>query len=274
MSALGPQVLVQLSDTHITTPGQRVDGRVDTAAALARAVQTIQRWRPSPAAVLISGDLVESGTAEEYAHLRALLAPLSAPLYVIAGNHDERQALRAAFPEHAHLGPAQREAFIQYAVDLPGAWRLVALDTVVPGASHGALCEQRLAWLQATLEQAPTRPTIVAMHHPPFRTHIAAMDALGLRHGRDAFEAIIRRHPQVQRIVCGHLHRSIQARVAHTVALTAPSPAHQVALNLLDDEPLSYTFEPPGLALHVWTSSTDLVSHVLPLGEFPGPFPY
>lgn len=273
MPASLPQVLVQLSDTHIMVPGRLLDGRVDTATALARAVQAVCRLRPAPVAVLLSGDLVDAGSPEEYAHLRTLLAPLPGPVYLMPGNHDERGALRAAFADHAYLGQMHDGDFIQYTVDLPGL-RLVTLDTVVPGAGHGALCEHRLDWLDATLAQVPEQPTLVALHHPPFLTHIEHMDALGLREGREDFEAIIRRHPQVERIACGHLHRCIQARVAHTVAITVPSPAHQVELDLVGDHPASYTFEPPGFGLHVWTTGTDLVSHVMPVGDFPGPFAF
>ena len=89
------QVLVQLSDTHITVPGRLLDGRADTAAALTRAVDAVRRLRPDPVAVLVSGDLVDAGSPEEYAHLRALLAPLPGPIYLMPGNHDERSALRA-----------------------------------------------------------------------------------------------------------------------------------------------------------------------------------
>lgn len=266
-----PQLLVQLSDTHITRQGTWLDNRVDTAALLAQAVAAVGRLQPRPLAVLVSGDLVNAGAPDEYAHLRTLLAPLPGPVYLVPGNHDERSALRAAFADHAYLAQTASEGFIQYAVDV-GGLRLVALDTVVPGAGHGALCERRLQWLDATLAQAPLQPTLVAMHHPPFATHIAHMDALGLREGREAFAAVIARHPQVERVVCGHLHRSIQVRLAHTVALTVPSTAHQVDADLGGQRPASYTLEPPGMAVHAWTCGTDLVSHVLPTGNHPGPF--
>jgi 3',5'-cyclic-AMP phosphodiesterase len=43
---------------------------------------------------------------------------------------------------------------------------------------------------------------------------IAHMDLVGLE-GCASFEAIIQKHPHVERIVCGHLHRSIQARSSY-----------------------------------------------------------
>ncbi|MFX7895069.1 hypothetical protein ABTK48_20360, partial [Acinetobacter baumannii] len=75
-------------------------------------------------------------------------------------------------------------------------------------------------------------PTIVALHHPPHTTGLAVMDAMALQHGLDGFEALIARHPQVQRIVCGHLHRMTLGRVAHAPVVSAPSTAHQLALEL------------------------------------------
>ena len=52
---------------------------------------------------MITGDLVESGSRDEYAMLGELLSELSAPSFVIPGNHDEREAFRAAFIDHPYL---------------------------------------------------------------------------------------------------------------------------------------------------------------------------
>lgn len=265
-------LLVQLSDTHILAPGHLLDKRVDTAAALRMAVQRVNSLQPAPLGVLLTGDLVDAGSPESYQHLRQLLEPLTVPVWLMPGNHDERASLRAAFPEHTYLQHVTRGGFIQYTIDLPGL-RLVALDTVVPGAAHGALCEHRLTWLEDTLAAAPDTPTLLAMHHPPFLTHIGHMDAMGLLQGVEAFNEIVARHRQVERIVCGHIHRSIQCQVAHAVAITVPSTAHQIALDI-GDSPGGYTLEPPGMGLHVWRNGAGLVTHVLNIGDFDGPFPF
>lgn len=259
----------QVSDLHVAAPGELSYGRVDCAALLERAVKAILRLPQRPDVLLVTGDLVQNGRAAEYANLRALLAPLELPMYFVPGNHDDREAMRAAFPEHAWL--RQRPPFIQYAVD---KWpvRIVALDTLIPGKPGGRLCAERLAWLDATLAARPDAPTLVMLHHPPFDTLIAHMDRIGLE-GREALEHVIARHAQVERVLCGHVHRRIERRFAKTMASICPSTAHQVVLDLAGDAPSGFNFEPPGFQLHAWTGQA-LVSHTASIGDFAGPYPF
>ena len=250
-------LIAQITDTHIKPEGTLAYGRVDTAPYLARAVDHLLALKPRP----------DGGRPDEYRRLRDLLAPLSMPVYLIPGNHDDRDAMVAAFPDHAYLPRGGR--FIQYVVENYPV-RLVALDTLVPGRVGGLLCSERLGWLAARLAEAPARPTLIFMHHPPFATGIARMDEHGLANAAELAE-VVGRHRHVQRIVCGHLHRPIQALVGGTLATTAPSTAHQVALDL-EDEPLSFTMEPPACQLHVWSPETGLITHTSYIGQFDGPY--
>lgn len=262
-------VVAQITDMHIKPEGRLAYERVDTAPALAACVAAILALDPRPDLVVATGDLVDAGRADEYVRLRELLAPLAMPVFLMTGNHDDRAALRAVFPDHRYLG---RDGFVQYAVD---DWpvRLVALDTLIPGQGGGALCDERLAWLDAELGRVPGRPTLVALHHPPFRTFIDGMDKFDLA-GSDGLARVIARHPQVERLLCGHLHRPIQARFAGTLASTCPSPAHQVHLDLKPEGLFGFTLEPPGFQLHVFEAGTPLVTHTVPIGDWPGPYPF
>lgn len=267
----GESLLIgQISDLHIKAGGKLSYGVVDCAAMLARGVDHILALKQRPDLLVVTGDLVDFGRPEEYAVLKRLLAPLPMPYFLIPGNHDEREALRAAFPEHAYL--REWTPFVQYAID---DWpvRIVALDTVIPNASGGELCGERLDWLERTLAAQPARPTIVIMHHPPFLTGIGHMDDIGLA-GSDALAAVIARYPNVERVLCGHLHRPIQVRFAGTIASTCPSPAHQVALDLAPDAPSRFMMEPPGYQLHQWRATTGVVSHTAFIGDFAGPYPF
>lgn len=263
-------LLCQISDLHIRAPGLISYGVVDCAAMLARCVAEVLRLPQRPDVVVITGDLTDIGAPEEYAHLRTLLSLLPMPVYLMPGNHDDREALRISFPDHAYL--RQWLPYVQYAID---DWplRLVAIDTVIPGEAGGRLCAERLGWLERTLAAKPDKPTLVLMHHPPFATLIGHMDGMGLESNQE-FENIIRKNPQVERILCGHLHRLIQARFAGTVASTCPSPAHQVALDLAPDTEGRFKMEPPAFQLHAWRRDTGVISHTAYIGDFAGPYPF
>jgi Icc protein len=263
-------LIAQISDMHIKANGRLAYGIVDTAGMLRDCIHHILDLPTQPDLILLSGDLVDYGHPEEYALLQELLAPLRMPMYLVAGNHDERTVLRRAFTGHQFDYLANTGEFLQYAVDL-GAIRLLVLDTVVPHKGRGALCVQRLNWLDERLAE-DTRPTVIAMHHPPFATGIAHMDAIGLE-GADELEKVLLKYTHVERVLCGHLHRSIQCRFAGTVASTCPSPAHQVALDLRADAPDCFVMEPPGYQLHHWHAGR-LVTHTCVVGQHAGPYPF
>lgn len=262
--------LVQLTDLHIREPGRLAYGRIDTAPYLRHAVQSVLRLPQQPDAVVITGDLTDFGRAGEYAHLAGLLAPLTMPVYLMPGNHDDRDQLRRSFPGHGYLG---QDGFVQYAVAI-GGLQLLTLDTCVPGHSHGTLCGERLAWLAGQLDRFSAQPVVVAMHHPPFRTLIGHMDAIGLLEGGAELEALIARHPNVERVICGHLHRAIDVRFGGSIASTSPAPAHQVSLDLAPDAPSTWTLEPPMFRVHAWEPHGRVVTHLAAIGEFPGPYPF
>jgi 3',5'-cyclic AMP phosphodiesterase CpdA len=262
-------MLVQLSDPHIVAPGRRLLDRVDTPALLAQAVAAVAALQPAPAAVVLTGDLVDRGTAEEYEHLRALLAPLPGPVWLMPGNHDDAAVMRQVFTDHDELQPPDGDPALAghvLWVRRTAGLRVVALDTVVPRAAHGRLCGARLAWLRRTLDAEPGTPTVLAMHHPPFTTGIGHMDAIGLREGAPELAALLQRHPQVERVICGHLHRPITRRFGGTLAMTVPSTAHQIVMDLAPDAPPAWRMEPPGYAVHAWLGGA-LVSHVVALGD-------
>jgi 3',5'-cyclic AMP phosphodiesterase CpdA len=262
-------LIAQISDTHLKRQGELLYGRIDTAGYLERAVAHINALDPQPDIVIATGDLVDGGKAEEYANLKRVLAVIASPIYLIPGNHDARDALRAAFPEHSYL-PAS--GFLHYTVEgLPV--RLIALDTLVPGKPYGALCAKRLGWLESRLAESD-RPTLLFMHHPPFDCGIDAFNHMQLNEGGERLAELVRRHGNVERIVCGHVHRPIQVRWAGTMASIAPSTAHQVTLDLRPGAPLSMIMDPPGLALHQWRHGVGLITHVSYVGTGEGPRPF
>ena len=252
-------LIAQISDLHVTAAGMRVAG-VDTSATLARCVENIGRMDPQPDVVLATGDLVESGSRAEYLRLRNLLALLRAPVYVIPGNHDDRDALRAAFPDHAYIRPGNGP--IDYAID-GYELGLIALDTTIPGEAGGALEAPQLAWFESALQEMAGRPVLVFRHPPPIMTGIRCMDEIALEASSAArLGAIVAGEPRIERIVCGHVHRGIQARWHGTVVSICPSTAFQGVLNLRGDAFDAATDEPPMYQVHYWNGD-ELVTHTV-----------
>jgi 3',5'-cyclic AMP phosphodiesterase CpdA len=257
-SAMGdgaPYLLLQISDTHLGADWKGVD----PDACLARAVEAILALDERPDALLVSGDLTQNGRPEEYARVGELLEPLGLPPLVLPGNHDLRAPLREAFGL-----PGSGDEPVSHVVEL-GPLRLVCLDSIVPGSDGGALDEGRLEWLEAALAEAPGRPTVLAMHHPPLRSEMPGFERIGLADAdREALAAVLGRNPQVLRILAGHVHRMILAELAGRAVLTVPSTYLQAALDFRTPG-ISMRPDPPGFALHAFKDGA-LVSHLQAIG--------
>lgn len=256
-------LLCQISDPHVVPEGTLAYGRVDTGRMLQRCVSKILALPRLPDALVATGDLTDHGTVDEYERLAELLAPLRMPLYLVVGNHDDPRALHSVFPRHTYL--AGEGGFVQYTVD-DFEVRLIVLDTTVPGAPGGELCDRRLRWLDRTLGESD-RPTIIAQHHPPFATGLTLMDRISLANAQ-AEAAVVARHDHVQCIISGHYHRTIQARFAGTVASVCPSTAHQLTLDLVPGADIRFTLEPAAFQLHLWNGQ-QVVTHTALVEDFP-----
>ncbi|TQV72521.1 phosphodiesterase [Denitrobaculum tricleocarpae] len=263
-------IVAQITDTHIKPRGALAYGRLNTAPFLAAAVAHINTLDPLPDLVILTGDVTDGGAPEEFDHVRELLAPLTPPLIALPGNHDRRETFREAFrdradmPEHGHLSYAEERFPL----------RLVMVDDTVPGQPHGEVTAELADWLEHTLAAASGKPTLVAMHHPPFITGIGHMDVQNCR-GSERLAAVLEKHPQVLGLVCGHVHRNILTAFAGKPASVCPSQAHAVSLALTPDAPPSYHMEPPSLHLHRWhddaTPFGSLLTHQSFIGDIDGP---
>jgi 3',5'-cyclic AMP phosphodiesterase CpdA len=231
-------VLVQISDPHLRL-GPDDQG---SAAALAAAVERVLALPDPPDAVLLSGDIADSGSEEEYALARELLAPLTMPIHLIAGNHDR-------LPERT-----------AYAVRC-GELRLIACDTTIPGEDGGRL---DVAWLDDRLAENPQAPTIVAMHHHPVPIGIPWLDRIGLPDAdRDALAELLRRSPQVRRVVAGHVHRTSTSVLGGCPVVTCTGTNWQSTLDFGATE-FAITQEPPSILVHALVAG-ELVTHAQPI---------
>jgi 3',5'-cyclic AMP phosphodiesterase CpdA len=227
-------------------------------AGLAAAVEAVRRLHPQPDVVIVTGDLADHASDQEYEQVKNLLGALDAPVHVLPGNHDDRSQLRGHFGLQGSTGEP-----VQYVVELDRL-RIVMLDTTIPGQDPGELDRPRLEWLEAQLAARPDAPTLLAMHHPPLLTGVPAWDALSLAAAdRAALGEVVQGHPQVHRITAGHVHRTIAAEIGGVPVLTVPSTYVQGRLDFTATK-LELVDEPAGFGVHVLLDGS-LISHVQPV---------
>ena len=246
--------LAQISDTHV-----RADDGGKAAAQLKRAIAQAKDYDAD--IILLTGDLVNDEREDEYAVLAEAIADPPAPLYVMTGNHDDRGLMRRVLPQHTYL---PREGAMHFVIEnFP--IRIVALDDLVAGETYGLLRRSGAEWLESALSVERGKPTIVALHHPPFLTHDLLFDQIGLRDAEE-FATVIARHRQVLRIICGHHHRVAIGQAAHAPVIVAPSSSWTYGLALDQSQQIApITAEQPGWMLHAWTDAGGMASHFMGL---------
>jgi 3',5'-cyclic-AMP phosphodiesterase len=253
-----PVLLAQLSDLHLCDEWEGVD----PASQVKQVVDTVSALPNSVDAVVVTGDLTDDGSEENYRRARHLLEPLRVPIHVLPGNHDDRRRLREAFDL-----PGSGEEPVNYSVRV-GELRLVALDSVVPGRDPGAYDPEQLRWLDEELRRDSEAPTVLAVHHPPLATGAPDWDAINLEPSdRRALGEVVARHPQIRAILGGHLHRAATAILAGCAVFSGPSACLQVRPDFTGNQ-VEFV-QPPGFALHVLRGG-DFVSQVEMLGPGSG----
>jgi 3',5'-cyclic AMP phosphodiesterase CpdA len=204
------RTILHLSDTHLLAGNVPLGGHYDTVANLHRTLTAVEDLRIRPDAIVFTGDLTDLGEPSAYRALRELIEPvaerLGSPVIWVAGNHDERPALRRDL-----LDLAPTEEPVTTVRDL-GGLRLIALDTTVPGWHHGDLDAAQLDWLRGVLATPAPLGTILAMHHPPLPSHIPLFDILELRDQGRLADVIA--GTDVRAILAGHLHYSTSGTFA------------------------------------------------------------
>ncbi|MFV9425033.1 phosphodiesterase [Microbacterium sp. S1037] len=250
------RVILHLSDTHLLGGDRLLGERYDTAANLRRTLDAAEATGVRPDAVVFTGDLTDLGEPEAYRALRAAVEPwaerLGAPVIWVAGNHDERPALRAGLLDgEPSLDP------VTGVWDLDGL-RIIALDSTVPGWHHGDLDAAQLEWLREELATPAPLGTILALHHPPLPTHIPFFDILELRDQPRLAAAIA--GSDVRAILAGHLHYSTSGTFAGVPVSVAAASCYTMDLARPADEVNGMDAGQSFHLVHVWD---DTITHAV-----------
>lgn len=253
-------LVAQITDIHLGfDPGNPVEfnrKRFDDTLAAVMALD------PAPELLLLTGDLADRGDVASYRDLRAAIEQANAgfPILMCLGNHDERGNFLSVFAETETC-----DGFVQYVRETE-AVRFIVLDTLEEGRHGGAFCETRAAWLRARLDEAPDRPTVLVLHHPPFDHGIEWMTTDPREPWVLRLEEAIAGHDQIVGAMSGHIHRAIVTGWAGTAISVCPATAPQIALSLAPIDPAHadgrpmIIADPPGFALHYWNGRS-LVTH-------------
>lgn len=263
--------IFQLSDPHLRGDGRLSFRVVDTRHWLDLAARHLQSLERKPDAIVITGDLADSGDERAYHLLREAFAPLGVPIHAVPGNHDRRDRMRAVLGDWCPADPAVAPYLCHTA--FCGPVRLIMADSMRPG-SHSGHCPPEVArWLETALTEYPDAPTLLFLHHPPFRTGLGAMDEP--YENAEALVALLRAHPRV-RLCCGHMHRPIFTCWAGVAAMTAPSLSMQIELDFSPEGGDTFRMETPGYLLHHWEEGL-WNTHVCQIpcrAAFDGPYPF
>ena len=252
-------LVAQITDVHLGfDPG---NPKELNRQRLDQTLRVLAGMTSRPDLLLATGDLADNGDdAESYRRFREAIVDLPFPVHPAMGNHDDRAVFLAEFP-----GTPTADGFIQYAIE-DHPVRILVLDTLETGRHGGGFCEVRAAWLSARLAEAPERPTMIALHHPPIETGLSWMTESPQAAWVQRLRAIVEAHPNIVAMIAGHLHRPIVTRWAGTTLAICSATAPQVALDMEpmnpdapDDRPMIVA-DRPYFALHYW-NGRELISH-------------
>ncbi|MGH8148782.1 MAG: metallophosphoesterase [Steroidobacteraceae bacterium] len=208
--------LIQFTDPHLHGDEAGALRGVATYPALLCAIEHA-RSRDWPVdAVLVTGDLVQDDPSG-YAVFRRTFAAFEEPVLCLPGNHDVWEVMRREL--------ACRPFVLDGTVDL-GDWRIVQLDSTVPGSAGGRLSERSLEELDAALRAAPAQHVLVCLHHHPVAMSSLWLDRVGLANP-DALFRVIDAHKNVRAVLWGHVHQSFESLRRHVRLLGTPSTCTQ-----------------------------------------------
>ncbi|GGF33914.1 metallophosphoesterase [Williamsia phyllosphaerae] len=206
--------IIQLTDTHLSTPGDLVHGVMDTTRNLRDVLAHLDASDQNVDAIVLSGDLADAGKPAAYECLRSMVEPtaarLGASVVYAVGNHDDRASFRTGLGLR-DVGP--HELGTPYdVVHMVGDLRIIVLDSTSPGRHDGSLEVEQLDWLADQLRHRTPRGTILVLHHPPIHSPVSTVDFLRLN-DPDSLESVLA-GSDVRMILCGHAHHTGASAIA------------------------------------------------------------
>ena len=195
-------MITQLTDLHLLTPGHRREAGFVRRRLLSydrplNAEDRVERVRKALARarghIVLTGDLTEDGTPEQFEVLAELLKPYT-DVTILPGNHDRYVRGYDEALKGFNRGP----------VDL-GDVLLVPVDTTFE--QHWAFSAGRVSNWEAVVKlvKESTKPVVLAQHHPPVRHRWLPMQIMDGNRDHATQRAFLEEQPHAY-VVHGHMH--------------------------------------------------------------------
>ena len=210
-------IIAQISDSHLTLDAPDSDRRLRDFTLTITDINTLD---PAPDVIVHTGDIVHNGHQDEYAQAVATLSKACSPVYVLAGNKDNRGNLHAAFSANGYLSPDSE--FIDYAIDVFPV-KLIALDTLSSESNKGDFSPEQAGRLIDLIDAGPEKPIAVFTHHPPFevtvgpdRFHFETPETMS------RLQNALQHSGRVIAVFSGHVHRAAEGHIGRIPATVVP----------------------------------------------------
>jgi len=207
--------IAQITDSHLLDgPTAKLHG-VLPDETLSRILDQVAAFGPDH--VIASGDLAESADPPAYRRLREMLLGSGLRVSCMPGNHDDP----ARLVDQLNVGRLDTVEGVTL-----GNWRLLLLDSTVPGRPGGMLGAARLAALEWQLHAHSGRHKLVFVHHQPLPTGSPWIDAMGLEDGPALLERL-QDDGHVPAVAFGHIHHAFTGRADGIQLLGCPATSYQ-----------------------------------------------
>ena len=257
-------VIAHISDTHLLGGSRKLWSQIDVKKNLQTLLERLRATEYRFDALVFTGDLADVAEPEAYRWIRQQVEPIAAELGAqivwVMGNHDEREHYaRELFDEESDGSPHDR------VYDVNGL-RIIALDSTVPGYHHGDLDDSQIGWLEQQLATPAPKGTVLALHHPPIRSHNPLVRMIELFR-QDRLERVLA-GSDVRTILGGHLHYSTFGTFAGIPVAVASATCYTVDMGLSRDYLMTAVDGAQAIQLvHVYDDT--VVHTVIPVDEFP-----
>lgn len=260
-----PLRIAQLSDTHFLADGAEAeggDGAYDTGAAFDVVFDHIGAHH-DPDLVVVTGDIADHGTSDEYRKAADAFARFDVPVNVCPGNHDHfgHYTARMGRPGVSTSRVIEADPWAFVFVDSAAGTLLdQPSGTVLDPPDHirlhsnGVLGSRETAWIRETCESITADHIFIWLHHPPGPPLPLTADAAYEAEWVALLDAI----PRIRGLGGGHTHVPDDYFLAGRPVAVAPSLKNNFSI---DDR----TWLPPGYRTYefradgTWTSDTHLV---------------